>query len=762
MLTIRAITTIATPKSASTYMLTSMLAFAAMAMPSNVWAQAAIVDDVAVDDSADDDASGANSQNDDGEEPSEYIAAPTRENDDVITVYATRNERSAFAFPGQVSVVDRDLILDFNPSSLQDVFQAIPGTQFDNGPRRSGDAPTIRGLTGNGVLIFLDGARQSFVSGHDGRFFVDPELVKSVEVVRGPSSALYGSGALGGVIATQTITANDFLGDGKNFGVRLNSGFQSVNDEFRFGITGAGQTSDGALDLVAHFTYRNSGDIRLGSGNILPADDEITSSLVKFTARPADGLELSASYLRFQLDATDPQNPQGANVAGPGNDLVFRDSRNDTVQLGLKWDAVSDVIDLNLVGYYSQNAVEEDEVLSPRTVDRAVETYGILIDNRSRFALGAGGELTLTYGAEYYRDAQTGLDSETVDGTRGGVPDAQTDFIGVFAQAELELADLGPVPGTLSVIPGIRWDSFTSQADGEQFSIDDDQFSPKIGVSYRPIAEFLLFGNYALGFRAPSFNEAFADGVHFAVPNLSAPPGPFGPNFVSNLFIGNSNLQPEESENWEVGAGLDFADLLQNSDSFTLKGSYYRNNVDNLIGLDVNTPLGCFVPAFAFMQPCGTGEAFGNTSQNVNIQNARISGVEIEFSYDSNVFYARGYFASIDGVDAGNGEFLEGVLQPDTLYLDFGAKLPGTGLRIGARNTYAADFTAVNQPQDARDSFLVSDIYAVWQPEFAGLDGIRIDLGIDNIADADFEVVNAGVSQPGRNFKIALGWTKNW
>jgi hemoglobin/transferrin/lactoferrin receptor protein len=687
--------------------------------------------------------------------------APGDEND-IITVYATRSESSAFNYPGQVSVVERDIILDFNPSTLQDVFQAIPGTQFDSGPRRSGDAPTIRGLTDNGVLIFLDGARQSFVSGHDGRFFVDPELVKSVEVVRGPSSALYGSGALGGVIATRTITADDFLAEGENFGVRLNAGFQSVNDEFRLGVTGVGKTSDGSLDLVAHFTYRNAGDIRLGSGDILPADDEIASSLLKFTARPADGLELSASYLRFSLDATDPQNPQGANIANPANELVFRDSRNDTVQLGLKWDAASPLIDFNAVGYYSRNAVQEDEVLSPRTVDRQVESFGILLDNRSRFSLGNNSDVTLTYGAEYYRDEQSGLDTETPDTTRGGVPDARTDFIGVFLQAELQLGDLGPIPGQLTIIPGIRWDSFDSEATGEAFTIDDDEFSPKIGVSYRPIPEFLLFGSYALGFRAPSFNEAFADGVHFVVPNLSAPPGPFEQNFVSNLFIGNSNLQPEQSENWEVGAGFDFNDLLQAGDSFTIKGSYYRNNVDNLIGLDVNTPLGCFVPALAFAQPCGSGPDFGNTSQNVNIQNAQIDGIEIEFSYDSDVFYARGYFATIDGVDRDSGAFLEGVLQPDTLYVDFGAKLGDTGLRIGSRNTYAADFTAINQPQDARDAFLVSDLYIVWQPQFAGLRGIRLDLGLDNIADADFEVVNAGVSQPGRNAKIALSWTKSW
>lgn len=678
-----------------------------------------------------------------------------------ITVTATRNATRAYDFPGQVTVIERDIIDDFNASSLQDVFQAIPGATFDSGPRRSGDAPIIRGLTGNGVLIFQDGARQSFVSGHDGRFFIDPELVQTVEVVRGPSSALYGSGALGGVIATRTVTARDLLEPGERYAIKATSGYQSVNDEFRASVTNAAQSSDEKWDVVSHFTYRQSGDIELGNGSLLPADDEITSSLFKLTVRPSDSLDISTSYTRFRLDATDPQNPQGANIAGPGNDLVFRDARSDTAQIALGWNPASDAVDLNLVGYYSRNAVEEDEVDDPRITDREVETFGLLLDNRSRFDLGAASRLVLTYGGEYYRDEQRGADNATGDGSRGGVPDAETEFVGLFAQAELTLDQPIGLPGELSVIPGIRWDSFRSRADGETFEIDDDQFSPKIGVSYKPIPELLFFGNYALGFRAPSFNEAFADGVHFAIPNLSAPPGPRGPVFVSNLFIGNPDLRPEESESFELGAGLDLPDLLQDGDRLTLKGSYYRSDVDDLIGLDVNTPLGCFAPS-PFATPCGSGEAFGNTSQNINIANARIDGIEIEFNYTSQHFYARGHFTSIDGVDLGTGEFLEGVLQPDSVFIDLGTRIGSTGLRIGTRLTYATDFDEVNTAQEAREDFFVGDLYLVYQPGEGPLRDFRLDLGFDNIGDADFEVVNAGVSQPGRNFKAALTWSRGF
>lgn len=677
----------------------------------------------------------------------------------VITVVATRNPILAFDYPGQVTVIERKVIEDFNPSTLQDVFQAIPGAQFDSGPRRTGDAPTIRGIGGGGLLIFQDGARQSFLSGHDGQFFVDPDIIQAVEVVRGPTSALYGSGALGGVIATRTVSAADLLEEGERFRVKFTTGFQSVNDEFRVGVTGAGQSSDGVWDVLGHVTYRDSGSIKLGNGAVLPSDDEITSTLFKVTARPSDALELYASYARYQAESSDPQNPQGTNVAGPGNDLVFRDARNDTAQMGLAFDPAGDLINLNLVGYYSKNGVEEDEVDDPRITDREVETFGVTIDNRSRIAFSDMSSLTFTYGAEYYRDQQSGLDTNTRDGTRGGVPDARTEFYGLFAQAELMLKD--GIPGELSIIPGIRWDSFNSAADGEVFEIDDEQFTPKIGVSYKPIPELLFFGNYARGFRAPSFNEAFADGVHFAIPNLSVPPGMFGPVFVQNLFIGNRDLQSETSDTYEFGAGLNFADVLGAGDRVTLKGSYYKSEVDNLIGLDVNTPVGCFVQS-PFVPPCGTGPEFGNTSQNVNIANARISGIEVEFNYNSKFIYVRGHFSSIDGVDAATGEFLEGVLQPDILFIDTGVRVGDTGLRFGTRLTYATRFDEVNTPIEVRDSYFVSDLYAVYQPETGPLRDFRIDLGLDNVGGADFEVVNAGVSQPGANYKATLSWSKGF
>ena len=181
----------------------------------------------------------------------------------------------------------------------------------------------------------------------------------------------------------------------------------------------------------------------------------------------------------------------------------------------------------------------------------------------------------------------------------------------------------------------------------------------------------------------------------------------------------------------------------------------------NLIGLDVNIPPGCFV-ASSFVPPCGTGAAFGNTSQNVNIADAQISGVEVEFSYTSAHFYLRGNFSTIDGVDAATGEFLEGVLAPSILFFDTGLRFRDGDVRLGTRVTSANDFDEVNDPNQARDDYLTADVYLVIEPDDGPLEGFRLDLGIDNIGDADFEVVSAGVSQPGRNFKAALSWSQGF
>ena len=81
-----------------------------------------------------------------------------------MTVYGTSNPLPVFDYPGQVSVVTRDALDTLAPSAISDALRDVPGLDFAGGPRRTGETPSIRGLSGNNVLILLGRARSARLS----------------------------------------------------------------------------------------------------------------------------------------------------------------------------------------------------------------------------------------------------------------------------------------------------------------------------------------------------------------------------------------------------------------------------------------------------------------------------------------------------------------------------------------------------------------------------------------------------------------------
>ena len=686
----------------------------------------------------------------------EEVPAEEEQREEVITVYGTSNPLPVFDYPGQVTVISRDTLELIQPSAMSDLLRDVPGLEFSGGPRRTGETPSIRGLGRENVLVLLDGARQSFSSAHDGSFFLDPELVRSAEVVRGPASALYGSGAVGGVLAFETVSAADLLREGESFGGRLRTAYQSVNEEWLGSATVYGKT--GNLDALASLGFRQSGDIALGSGVDLPSDDEITTGLIKLGYQFTDALSGEVAWQKFNNTAVEPNNGQG--TLGTGDATLDRDVDKDiTSELwrgALRYNPSSDLVDAKLTVYQSTTGVDEFDATVPRTTLREIETSGVSLRNASRFLLGPV-ETTLTVGGDWYEDSQTGTDSTATGGIRGGVPNGSAEFTGVFVQAEAELERPFGLPGRLIVIPGIRHDSFKSSSDLSPDEASDEKVSPRIGASYAPVEWLRLYGSYAEGFRAPSINELYLDGVHFSVPH----PTLFNPGlgqfvFVNNNFVPNADLKPESSETVEVGFGLDFRNVLTQEDRFQGKLSYFESDVSDLINLTVDFTYDptCFVGPSFF--PCTAG-----TTNSANIAGASLEGWEAEASYDAPLWFARTTLSTIDGTDTTTGEDL-GTLTPDRLTLDTGLKLTGWNARVGTRIQVADEFErrALSGGSlavaERRAGYVVLDLYGSWRPEFAP--SLRIDAGIDNILDHDYDRVFAGVSEPGRNFKIALSW----
>lgn len=665
---------------------------------------------------------------------------------DTVSVTATLNPIAAFEYPGMVTVIDREQIQQRQPSSIDDVLKWVPNVEFTGGPRRTGEVPSIRGFSGPDVVVTLDGARQNFNSGHDGRFFVDPTLLREAEVLRGPSSSLYGSGGLGGVIALRTVRPEDYLQDGETAGVTLGAGYQSVNDEFREVVTGYAKPTED-FGVLASVTKLDSGSIELGDGSELDrTDDDVIAGLAKAGWTFADHHRLEASFQRFQNDAEEPNNAQGDG----GPNLVDKEIVSDTWRLGYVYsDPGNDWVNLDAVAYYTDTAVDElrldNQGAGPagELLEREVDTVGVRVDNRSLVRLSEDASLELTYGSEAYQDQQ---DSAVDGGARPTVPEAETQLLGVYGQAELRLAEpFGMLPGDLLVIPGVRYDRYTSSSEIAADN-EDQAVSPRIGVSYLPTDWSLLFANYGTAFRAPTVNELYTSGVHFRIPVGGG---------ITNRFVPNPDLEPQRTQTFEFGAGVDFDDVAVSGDRFQLKATHFRTEGEDFIDTQVNQPT-----PFVDCNPFVPGNCNG-TTQSVNVADASLWGNEVEASYDNRRVRVQLGLSTIDGENDATGEPL-GVLTPPQVTVDTALKLPEIDSIVGWRLLAADEFDNVSDPADERDGYTVHDLYFAWTPGEGVLEGLRVDLGIDNVFDKAYSRVFTGALEPGRNFKGFVRYSLNF
>lgn len=652
---------------------------------------------------------------------------------DTVSVTATRNPIETFEYPGMVTVQGREEIQQLQPSTPDDILKYVPGVEFSGGPRRTGEVPSIRGFSGPDVIVLFDGARQNFDSGHNGRFFIDPSLIKQVEVLRGSASSLYGSGGTGGLIEFRTVDADDLLAPGESYGATASAGYQTVNRETAGTFTGYGKPVE-ELDLVGSVTKRDSGSIELGNGEELDeTDDDIIAGLAKVSYGFAEHHRIEGSFLSFNNDAVEPLNGQGPGSGGAAE----KDIHSHTFRAAYSYSNPDDkLLDLDVLAYYTDFQTDElrldDLGAGPEgeLLKRDVDTVGFRVDNRSRLMLTEQIGTTFTYGVEAYRDTQNG---ESADGDREGVPDAQSTFYGLFAQAEVAIAEpFGFLPGDFLIIPGLRFDSFRSTSDIDA-SNEDRAVSPRIGASYLPTEWLMGFVSYGHAFRAPTFNEIYSTGVHFAVG------GPF-----NNFFIPNPDLKPQRTRTLEFGAGLDFDDVFQTGDRLQLKASQYHIWGKDFIDLEV------FQPGFA-----------NGTTQSVNVDKAKLQGKELEASYDGPRFLASIGYSTIDGENE-DTEAKLGVLTPDRWTLIAGVKLPEIDSIVGWRAIIADEFDKVNEADEVRDAYDTHDIFFAWQPSDGMLQGLRVDLGVDNIFDEDYARINTFAPEPGRNFKGLVSYTMKW
>ena len=644
-----------------------------------------------------------------------------------ITVKATKTPRDPFDVPESVSIVDEERIEAEQASDIGDILENLPNVDIGGGPRAGGERFVIRGLDDERVLFLLDGARQNFVRGHIARVFVDPDLLKQVEVLRGPASALWGSGTVGGVMAFTTKDAVDMLVPGERFGSRIKGGYQGVNEQRLASAAVYGLAGDN-FDYLLNIAFRDADDLELGDGTTLDNSGfESVAGLAKGTWTPGPFHTFSGSFQTFDKDAGVPSNPQGA--ATPTN-LVDRDTEQRNITLRYHYENPDNpLLQLSAVLYRNTTDMVEIRRSDGRHDETEFTTTGF--DVRNSMVFGATGAIrqVLTYGVDFYRDATK---ARRNGAPRTSFPDGKSTVLGVYVQDEIAVGK------RWTLTPGLRWDRYQSKSDaGIARDIDENELSVKLGAGVQVTDWLSLHAAYNEAFRAPNLTELFTSGTHFTC----------GPR-CANLFVPNPDLRPEKANNKEVSVRLRSRDLFVPGDRGRFRATFFQNDVDDFIDAVVN-----FSPSP--MPPYNLGR--GGISTNRNVRDAELKGYELELTYDAPRWFAALSYAQTRGDNKTTGEPLSAI-PADEWDIRLGLRSPAKHLSLGWHTRIVDDQNRVPGGGTTTEGYTVHDLNLTWAPTREGLKGLRVDFGIDNVTDKDYRRHNAVLKEPGRNVKMSVSY----
>ncbi|MDI3445882.1 TonB-dependent hemoglobin/transferrin/lactoferrin family receptor [Serratia marcescens] len=650
-------------------------------------------------------------------------AAAAKNADETMTVVATGNQRSSFEAPMMVTVIEGNSPESQTAGTAADMLRRVPGITVTGSGRSNGQDLMMRGYDRRGVLTLVDGIRQGTDTGHINGTFLDPALVKRIEIVRGPSALLYGSGALGGVVSYETVDAADLLLPGQDSGFRVYGTAGTGDHSLGMGASAYGKTDN--LDGLLSFGTRDVGDLRQGNGFDAPNDETISNVLAKGTWKIDDSQSLSGNLRYYNNSAQEPKNPQ-TPASSSGNLMTDRSTIQRDAALSYKLKPIGqDWLDAEAKVYYSDVKINahangsEDEA-------RKQTTKGAKLENRTRLFADTFASHLLTYGTEAYKQEQT------PGGATESFPHAKINFASGWLQDEITLRDL---PVTL--LAGTRYDNYKGSSDGYA-DVDANKWSSRGAVSITPTDWLMLFGSYSQAFRAPTMGEMYNDSKHFSIP--------MGPTTITNYWVPNPNLKPETNETQEYGFGLRFDDLMLADDSLQFKASYFDTKAKDYITTDVTMELGRG-PRGPYCISC--------TTFSTNVDRAKIWGWDATLSYKTPWFGWDLAYNRTRGKNEATSDWLSSI-NPDTVTSSLDVPLGETGLSAGWVATFAERATRVETGTAEQAGYGVNDFYLSYKGRDL-LQGMTTTVVLGNAFDKEYYSPQ-GIPQDGRNAKLLVSY----
>ncbi len=442
-------------------------------------------------------------------EPSDAIA-------DTIVALGSLSPRPAGEVGSALTVIDADALAIRQINFVSDVLRDVPGLAVNrNGPEGAQTQVRMRGAEGNHTLVFIDGIEANNpIFGEFNFANLLAADVERIEIIRGPQSALYGSEAIGGVIAVTTKGPQD----GHQADAELEVG--SFGSYRAFGALGHGGHQGGVRAAIQYYTTDG-----VSSAPASTNADGIGAGLAEDGITEDDGFTNLTASLKTVFEPTDAFRLESAlryvdsNVDIDSQEFAFgtvqdADLSNEAEDLFAKLDATLDLFDGSITTRASLGYTRSEfDSFTGETLTSSS------LGERLDLGVQAGG--AVQSGAVRH-GLTLGVEHEQLDFTGGSLAapnvqdDEQTSIIGEY---------------TLDVGDAL----FLSGAVRQDFNdVFDDAATYRVSAAYRlGQTGTRLHASWGEGVTDPSFNERFG--------------------FNPATFIGNPELQPERSEGFDIG-----------------------------------------------------------------------------------------------------------------------------------------------------------------------------------------------------------------
>ncbi|OKP02958.1 TonB-dependent hemoglobin/transferrin/lactoferrin family receptor [Xenorhabdus eapokensis] len=715
------------------------------------------------------------------EKKNEVIKLPT-----LSVVESLHNSTSAGS-----SVLKKEDIDRTQADNIAQLLDQLPGVLMSGSPRPGGQTLNIWGMGDQeDIKITLDDAPKGFEKYRQGSVFIEPELIKRVEVDKGPHNLLNGNGGFGGSVKLVTKDANDLLRPDEDWGAFVKQSYHTNDRQWINSGAIYGRDPNGFADGLLYVSKRDGHNVKRPDGTRFEfSQNNQTSYLLKTNFYPSDAHTVSLSAMRSESDGWQPwaakrdkmNVPSAYDIETYGWDgawkrkLVFRNQIDQNYTA--KWNiAPEDNPWLNLTMIYTYSKTKQNDHRPKNVTANYSFSMGnkswvdytdnlVDINNKSVFSTGMI-EHELLVGTRWHKNERNVLmfDKSKIKYKNynygyyqpGYMPAGDQLAYSFYIQDSLKI-------GNVTVTPGVRYDHVKNRGRENNAPIYNDKspeinhdynsvtytgWSPHLGILWQANKNLSLFADVSRTWRAPVVDEQYEV------------------QGIGSLRGSSRNLDVERMTGIRLGAILDFNNVVFEEDSLQIRTTLFRNRGKDEIfkkrGVYCKAQADGLIPYYDCEKP---------QANYRNLSGYTIEGLEIETFYDSRTLFGKLSFSTIRGQRDTSmrdpwSEHKTWLVEipPTSAHAMLGFKIPqwqmamgwkGDFIRKQDRSPADKEPSVKNWSLPKSSGYALHGLFASWRPDF--IKGFEARVTIDNLFNRDYSpYLGEAVSGIGRNYKFSI------